>query len=64
MVLKQYTYTTVSISPLTYTLAGWTPVEELPVPNAYTNSFVVSMHTMGKRLDFRTPPPNFCSISN
>ncbi len=58
MVLKQYTYTTVSISPLAYTLAGWTPVEELTVPNMYTNSFVVSMPTMGKRLDFRMPPAN------
>ncbi len=27
---------------LAYTLKGCTPVEVLPVPNAYTNSFVVS----------------------
>ena len=26
---------------LAYTLKGCTPVEDLPVPNAYTNSFVI-----------------------
>ncbi len=29
------------VKPLAYTLKGCTPVEDLPVPNAYTNSFVV-----------------------
>ncbi len=26
---------------LAYTLKGYTPVEDLPVPNTYTNSFVI-----------------------